>query len=200
MNKRLMKKEALVSLLKLATNPLEELSKFRFDTIKELANNARGCTFFMYLEEGMPTLSEYELCSFTNDAIVTKEGIATKMQNNWTHEEQRMYELSELKSLIELVNVCNAVQQELIEESYSFKFYLRPGINETEFLDSFTGLKGNDFGRCLQKWCIQGAIKKSCKGSELHRALCARLPNVPTVQTLNKALRLEIPDKRKERF
>ena len=59
MNKRLMKKETLVSLFKLATNPLEELSKFRFDTIKELANNARGCTFFMYLEEGMPTLPEH---------------------------------------------------------------------------------------------------------------------------------------------
>ncbi|MBO4985619.1 MAG: hypothetical protein J6C87_08270 [Bacteroides sp.] len=196
MNKHFMRKEVLVSLLKLAANPLQELNQFRFATIKEMAEKAESVSFFMYLEKGMPAMSNHEIESLINDAIKTEESISTREKNGWSIEVQRISEQSELQSLIDFIKVCNDVQHEFIEDLHSLRYLLRPNVNEIEFLNSFLGLKGNDFGRCLQDWNIKGAIKCTCKGAELHRALSARLANVPTVQTLNKALRLEIPEKR----
>lgn len=200
MSKFFMKKDVLVSVFKLTPNPTEELRKFRFNKIMQMLEEAKGISRQMYLEKGMPTIQEGKMESFIDDAIQSEEGMMIRIQNNWTETEHRSIERSELESLVDLIKVCKEVHQEFMEDSYSLKLILMPSVHEVEFLDSLADLKGNDFGRCIQDWCIKGAIKKSCGGTDLHRILSKHLSNVPSIQTLNKALRFEIEEKRRNAF
>jgi hypothetical protein len=200
MNKFFANKDVLVAVFKLAPNPTEELRKFRFNKIMQMLEEAKGVSRQMYLEEGMPTIPEGKMESFIDDAIQSEKGMTTRIQNNWTEAEHRTIERSELKDLMDLFKVCDEVHQEFMEDSYSLKLILKPGVHEVEFLDSLADLKGNDFGRCIQDWCIKGAIKNSCGGTDLHRILSKHLSNVPSVQTLNKALRFEFEEKKRNSF
>ena len=199
MNKFFTNKDVLVAVFKLAPNPTEELRKFRFNKIMQILEDAKGVSCLMYLEEGMPTIPEGKMKSFIDDAIQSEEGMTTRIQNNWTEAEHRSIERSELKALVVLVKVCDEVHQELTE-NYSLRLILKPNVNETEFLDSLADLKPHDFARCIQKWCIKGAIKNSCGGTDIHRILSKHLSNVPSVQTLNKALRFEFEEKKRNDF
>lgn len=184
-----MKKDVLVAIFKLAPAPTEELRKFRFNKIMQLLEEAKGVSRQMYLGNGMLTISEERMESLINDAIQSEEGMAVRIQNNWTEQEHRSIERSELKSLVDLIKVCDEVHQEFIEKSYSLKLVLMPGVNEAEFLESFTDLKGSNWGRCLQSWKERGAVKMSCGGTDLYRILSKHLEYVPQVQVINQALR-----------
>lgn len=200
MNKFLTNKDVLVAVFKLAPNPTEELRKFRFNKIMQMLEEAKGVSRQMYLEEGMPTIPERKMESFIDDAIQSEEGMTNRIQNNWTEVEHRTIERSELKSLVVLIKVCDEVQEELVEDSFSLKLVLKRGVNETDFLDSFTGLKGRNWGRCLQAWKEKGAIKNSCGGTDLHRILTKHLDYVPQVQIINQALRFGFEDNKRNVF
>ena len=200
MNKLFTNKDVLVAVFKLAPNPTEELRKFRFNKIMQMLEEAKGVSRQMYLEEGMPTIPEGKMESFIDDAIQSEEGMTTKIQNNWTEAEYRTIERSELKDLMDLIKVCKEVHQEFMEDFYSLKLVLKKGVNETEFLDSFTSLKGRNWGRCLQTWKEQGAIKKSCGGTDLRRILSKHLEYVPQVQVINQALRYGFEDNKRNVF
>ena len=200
MNKFFTNKGALVTMFKLAPNPTEELRKFRFNKIMQMLEEAKGVSRQMYLEEGMPTIPEGKMESYINDAIQSEEGIAIRIQSNWSEDEHRSIERSELNSLVDLIKVCDEVQEEFVEETFSLKLVLKHGVNETEFLDSFTGLKGRNWGRCLQAWKERGAIKNSCGGTDLHRILRKHLDYVPQVQVINQALRFGFEDNKRNLF
>ena len=200
MNKFFTNKDVLVAVFKLAPNPTEELRKFRFNKIMQMLEEAKGVSRQMYLEEGMPTISEGKMESYINDAIQSEEGAAIRDQSNWSEDEHRSIERSELKSLVDLIKVCDEVQEELVEDTFSLKLVLKRGVNETEFLDSFTGLKGRNWGRCLQAWKERGAIKNSCGGTDLHRILRKHLDYIPQVQVINLALSGSIPDNKRNIF
>lgn len=200
MNKFFTNKGALVTMFKLAPNPTEELRKFRFNKIMQMLEEAKGVSRQMYLEEGMPTIPEGKMESYVNDAIQSEEGIAIRIQSNWSKNEHRSIERSELNSLVDLIKVCDEVHQEFMEDSYSLKLVLKRGVNETEFLDSFTGLKGRNWGRCLQAWKERGAIKNSCGGTDLHRILRKYLDYIPQVQVINLALSGSIPENKRNLF
>ena len=200
MNKFFANKDVLVAVFKLAPNPTEELRKFRFNKIMQMLEEAKGVSRQMYLEEGMPTIPEGKMESFIDDAIQSEEGMTTRIQNNWTEAEYRTIERSELKDLMDLIKVCKEVHQEFMEDFYSLKLVLKKGVNETEFLDSFTSLKGRNWGRCLQTWKEQGAIKKSCGGTDLRRILSKHLEYVPQVQVINQALRYGFEDNKRNVF
>ena len=200
MNKFFTNKGALVTMFKLAPNPTEELRKFRFNKIMQLLEEAKGVSRQMYLEEGMPTISEGKMESYINDAIQSEEGIAIRIQSNWSEDEHRSIERSELNSLVDLIKVCDEVQEEFVEETFSLKLVLKHGVNESEFLDSFTGLKGRNWGRCLQAWKERGAIKNSCGGTDLHRILRKHLDYIPQVQVINLALSGSIPENKRNIF
>ena len=200
MNKFFTNKGALVTMFKLAPNPTEELRKFRFNKIMQMLEEAKGVSRQMYLEEGMLTIPEGKMESFIDDAIQSEEGIAIRIQSNWSEDEHRSIERSELNSLVDLIKVCDEVHQEFMEDSYSLKLVLKRGVNETEFLDSFTGLKGRNWGRCLQAWKERGAIKNSCGGTDLHRILRKHLDYIPQVQVINQALRYGFEDNKRNVF
>ena len=200
MNKFFTNKDVLVAVFKLAPNPTEELRKFRFNKIMQLLEEANGVSRQIYLEEGMPTIPEGKMESYINDAIQSEEGIAIRIQSNWSEDEHRSIERSELNSLVDLIKVCDEVQEEFVEETFSLKLVLKHGVNETEFLDSFTGLKGRNWGRCLQAWKERGAIKNSCGGTDLHRILRKHLDYIPQVQVINLALSGSIPDNKRNIF
>ena len=200
MNKFFTNKDVLVAVFKLAPNPTEELRKFRFNKIMQLLEEAKGVSRQMYLEEGMPTISEGKMESYINDAIQSEEGIAIRIQSNWSEDEHRSIERSELNSLVDLIKVCDEVQEEFVEETFSLKLVLKHGVNESEFLDSFTGLKGRNWGRCLQAWKERGAIKNSCGGTDLHRILRKHLDYIPQVQVINLALSGSIPENKRNIF
>lgn len=200
MSKFFMKKDVLVSVFKLAPNPTEELRKFRFNKIMQMLEEAKGILCQMYLENGMPEITEERMEPYINDGIQSEEGVAIRSQNNWSEEEHRSIERSELKSLLDLIKVCDEVQEELVEDSFSLKLVLKRGVNETEFLDSFTGLKGRNWGRCLQGWKERGAIKNSCGGTDLLRILTKHLDYVPQVQVINQALRYGFEDNKRNVF
>jgi hypothetical protein len=199
MNKFFTNKDVLVAVFKLAPNPTEELRKFRFNKILQMLEDAKGVSCQMYLEEGMPVITDGRMESYINDAIQSEEGAAIRNQSNWSEDEHRSIECSELKSLVDLIKVCDEVQEELTED-YSLRLILKPNVNEAEFLDSLADLRPHNFARCIQKWCIKGAIKNSCGGTDLHRILSSHLSNVPSVQTLNKALRFEFEEKKRNDF
>ena len=200
MNKFFTNKDVLVAVFKLAPNPTEELRKFRFNKIMQMLEEAKGVSRQMYLEEGMPTIPEGKMESYINDAIQSEEGIAIRIQSNWSEDEHRSIERSELNSLVDLIKVCDEVQEEFVEETFSLKLVLKHGVNETEFLDSFTGLKGRNWGRCLQAWKERGAIKNSCGGTDLHRILRKHLDYIPQVQVINQALRYGFEDNKRNVF
>ena len=200
MNKFFTNKDVLVAVFKLAPNPTEKLRKFRFNKILQMLEEAKGVSRQMYLEKGMPTIPEGKMESYVNDAIQSEEGIAIRIQSNWSEDEHRSIERSELNSLVDLIKVCDEVHQEFMEDSYSLKLVLKRGVNETEFLDSFTGLKGRNWGRCLQAWKERGAIKNSCGGTDLHRILRKHLDYVPQVQVINQALRYGFEDNKRNVF
>ena len=200
MNKFFTNKDVLVAVFKLAPNPTEKLRKFRFNKILQMLEEAKGVSRQMYLEKGMPTIPEGKMESYVNDAIQSEEGIAIRIQSNWSEDEHRSIERSELNSLVDLIKVCDEVHQEFMEDSYSLKLILKKGVNETEFLDSFTGLKGRNWGRCLQAWKERGAIKNSCGGTDLHRILRKHLDYVPQVQVINQALRFGFEDNKRNLF
>ena len=200
MNKFFTNKDVLVAVFKLAPNPTEKLRKFRFNKILQMLEEAKGVSRQMYLEKGMPTIPEGKMESYVNDAIQSEEGIAIRIQSNWSEDEHRSIERSELNSLVDLIKVCDEVHQEFMEDSYSLKLVLKRGVNETEFLDSFTGLKGRNWGRCLQAWKERGAIKNSCGGTDLHRILRKHLDYVPQVQVINQALRFGFEDNKRNLF
>ena len=200
MNKFFTNKGALVTMFKLTPNPTEELRKFRFNKIMQMLEEAKGVSRQMYLEEGMPTIPEGKMESYINDAIQSEEGIAIRIQSNWSEDEHRSIERSELNSLVDLIKVCDEVQEEFVEETFSLKLVLKHGVNETEFLDSFTGLKGRNWGRCLQAWKERGAIKNSCGGTDLHRILRKHLDYIPQVQVINQALRYGFEDNKRNVF
>jgi hypothetical protein len=200
MNKFFTNKDVLVAVFKLAPNPTEKLRKFRFNKILQMLEEAKGVSRQMYLEKGMPTIPEGKMESYVNDAIQSEEGIAIRIQSNWSEDEHRSIERSELNSLVDLIKVCDEVHQEFKEDSYSLKLVLKRGVNETEFLDSFTGLKGRNWGRCLQAWKERGAIKNSCGGTDLHRILKKHLDYIPQVQVINLALSGSIPENKRNIF
>ena len=200
MNKFFTNKDVLVAVFKLAPNPTEKLRKFRFNKILQMLEEAKGVSRQMYLEKGMPTIPEGKMESYVNDAIQSEEGIAIRIQSNWSEDEHRSIERSELNSLVDLIKVCDEVHQEFMEDSYSLKLILKKGVNETEFLDSFTGLKGRNWGRCLQAWKERGAIKNSCGGTDLHRILRKHLDYIPQVQVINQALRYGFEDNKRNVF
>ena len=200
MNKFFANKDVLVAVFKLAPNPTEELRKFRFNKIMQMLEEAKGISRQMHLGNGMPDVSDGRMESYIDDVIQSERGMVTRIQNNWSEEEHRSIERAELKDLMDLIKVCDEVHQEFMEDSYSLKLVLKRGVHEVEFLDSLADLKGNDFGRCIQDWCIKGAIKNSCGGTDLHRILSKHLSNVPSVQTLNKALRFEFEEKKRNSF
>ena len=98
MNKFFTNKDVLVAVFKLAPNPTEELRKFRFNKILQMLEEAKGVSRQMYLEEGMPTIPEGKMESYVNDAIQSEEGIAIRIQSNWSEDEHRSIERSELNS------------------------------------------------------------------------------------------------------
>ena len=200
MNKFFTNKDVLVAVFKLAPNPTEELRKFRFNKIMQMLEEAKGVSRQMYLEEGMPNNTDGRMESYIDDAIQSEEGAAIRDQSNWSEDEHRSIERSELKSLVDLIKVCDEVQEELVEDTFSLKLVLKPGVNETEFLDSFTGLKGRNWGRCLQAWKERGAIKNSCGGTDLHRILRKHLDYIPQVQVINLALSGSIPENKRNIF
>ena len=200
MNKFFANKDVLVAVFKLAPNPTEELRKFRFNKIMQMLEEAKGVSRQMYLEEGMPTIPEGKMESFIDDAIQSEEGMTIRIQNNWTEAEHRSIERSELNSLVDLIKVSDEVQEEFVEETFSLKLVLKHGVNESEFLDSFTGLKGRNWGRCLQAWKERGAIKNSCGGTDLHRILRKHLDYIPQVQVINLALSGSIPENKRNIF
>ena len=200
MNKFFANKDVLVAVFKLAPNPTEELRKFRFNKIMQMLEEAKGVSRQMYLEEVMPTIPEGKMESFIDDVIQSEEGMTVRIQNNWTEAEHRSIERSELKDLMDLIKVCKEVHQEFMEDSYSLKLVLKKGVNETEFLDSFTGLKGRNWGRCLQAWKEKGGIKNSCTGTALHYILSKHLEYVPQVQVVNLALSGSIPENKRNIF
>ena len=200
MNKFFANKDVLVAVFKLAPNPTEELRKFRFNKIMQMLEEAKGVSRQMYLEEGMPTIPEGKMESFIDDVIQSEEGMTARIQNNWTEAEHRSIERSELNSLVDLIKVSDEVQEEFVEETFSLKLVLKHGVNESEFLDSFTGLKGRNWGRCLQAWKERGAIKNSCGGTDLHRILRKHLDYIPQVQVINLALSGSIPENKRNIF
>ena len=199
MNKFFTNKDVLVAVFKLAPNPTEELRKFRFNKIMQMLEEAKGISRQMYLGNGMPVITDGRIESYIDDAIQSEESTAIRIHSNWSEDEHRSIERSELKSLVDLIKVCDEVHQELTEND-SLRLILKPNVNETEFLDSLADLKPHDFARCIQKWCIKGAIKNSCGGTDIHRILSKHLSNVPSVQTLNKALRFEFEEKKRNDF
>ena len=200
MNKFFTNKDVLVSVFKLAPNPTEELRKFRFNKILQMLEDAKGVSCQMYLENGMPNITDGRMESYIDDAIQSEEGAAIRNQSNWSEDEHRSIERSELKSLVDLIKVCDELHQEFMEDSYSLKLVLKKGVNETEFLDSFTGLKGSNWGRCLQAWKERGAIKNSCGGTDLRRILTKHLDYIPQVQVINQALRFGFEDNKRNVF
>lgn len=200
MNKFFTNKDVLVAVFKLAPNPTEELRKFRFNKIMQMLEEAKGISRQMHLGNGMPDISDGRMESYIDDVIQSERGMATRIQNNWSEEEHRSIERAELKDLMDLIKVCKEVHQEFMEDSYSLKLILKKGVNETEFLDSFTGLKGRNWGRCLQAWKEKGAIKNSCGGTDLHRILTNHLDYVPQVQVVNLALSSSIPENKRNIF
>ena len=200
MNKFFTNKDVLVAVFKLAPNPTEELRKFRFNKIMQMLEEAKGVSRQMYLEEGMPNNTDGRMESYIDDAIQSEEGAAIRDQSNWSEDEHRSIERSELKSLVDLIKVCDEVQEEFVEETFSLKLVLKHGVNESEFLDSFTGLKGRNWGRCLQAWKERGAIKNSCGGTDLHRILRKHLDYIPQVQVINLALSGSIPENKRNIF
>lgn len=195
-----MKKDVLVSVFKLSPTPTEELRKFRFNKIMQMLEEAKGVSRQMYMEEGIQTIPEGKMEPFIDDAIQSEEGMTIRIQNNWSEDEHRSIERSELNSLVDLIKVFDEVQEELVEDTFSLKLVLKKGVNETEFLDSFTGLKGRNWGRCLQAWKERGAIKNSCGGTDLHRILSKHLEYVPQVQVVNLALSGSIPESKRNIF
>ena len=114
MNKFFANKDVLVAVFKLATNPTEELRKFRFNKIMQKLEEAKGVSRQMYLEEVMPTIPEGKMESFIDDVIQSEEGMTVRIQNNWTEAEHRSIERSELKDLMDLIKVCKEVHQEFM--------------------------------------------------------------------------------------
>ena len=200
MSKFFTNKEVLVSVFKLAPNPTEEFRKFRFNKIMQMLEEAKGVSRQMYLENGMPVITVGRMESYIDDAIQSEKGMATRIQNNGTEAEHRSIERAELKDLMDLIKVCDEVHQKFMEDSYSLKLVLKRGVNETDFLDSFTGLKGRNWGRCLQAWKERGAIKNSCGGTDLHHILRKHLDYVPQVQVINQALRFGFEDNKRNVF
>jgi len=200
MNKYFTNKDVLVAVFKLAPNPTEELRKFRFNKIMQMLEEAKGISRQMHLGNGMPDVSDGRMESYIDDVIQSERGMAIRIQNNWSEEEHRSIERAELKDFMDLIKVCDEVHQEFMEDSFSLKLVLKRGVNETEFLDSFTGLKGRNWGRCLQAWKERGAIKNSCGGTDLHRILRKHLDYVPQVQVINQALRYGFEDNKRNVF
>lgn len=201
MNDLLMTKpEVLVALLKLAYKPMEELYNIRFEYLKNIVSKAKGHSCFLYMKENLGCATDKELDWYVDRAVKSEKGRYIREQNAWTEEEHRRHEYSEIKPLADFNKKYEEVRKKLINESYSLSLCLNPGTDKAEFIDSLVGLKGNNFGRCIQDWIKDGAIKKRINPPDLHRTLSEYLPYVPSEVTIRKAFNNNFSDKRADAF